>query len=65
MKASGAAIVIAVDVAGASINGYDDFGTSLSGWSVLLSKLNPFSRAMNVPSASDIAGELLYVSSTR
>eukprot|EP00658_Telonema_sp_P-2_P066367 TRINITY_DN55407_c0_g1_i2.p1 TRINITY_DN55407_c0_g1~~TRINITY_DN55407_c0_g1_i2.p1 ORF type:complete len:353 (-),score=70.09 TRINITY_DN55407_c0_g1_i2:117-1175(-) len=65
MKACGAAVVIAVDVSGASVNGYDDYGDHLSGWKPLLSKLNPFAKTMNVPSAGDIAGELLYVSSTR
>merc|ERR1712216_840971 len=32
---------------------------------VLLSRWNPFVRSMNVPTQADVAGELLYVSSTR
>ncbi|CAE7820306.1 sws [Symbiodinium microadriaticum] len=63
----GAKVVIAVDVSGEwSLQATHNYGDFLSGASVLLSKWNPFSKeAQNVPSMSDIATQIAYVSACR
>lgn len=59
----GACKVIAVDVSyEEDFRGYYHFGDSLSGWSVLFSRWNPFATKLKVPEISDIHNRLSYIS---
>lgn len=62
MKTRGAKHILAVDVGAQDDVEFTNFGDSLNGWKVLLSKWNPFSTAMNVPSQAEIQSRLAYVS---
>ncbi|KAI0244643.1 phosphatidylcholine and lysophosphatidylcholine phospholipase [Massospora cicadina] len=62
MKSLGADTIFAVDVSGEDSAHFTNYGDTLSGWYVLLCRLNPFSRA-NIPSLADIQSRLAYVSS--
>ncbi|KAJ9048847.1 phosphatidylcholine and lysophosphatidylcholine phospholipase [Entomophthora muscae] len=62
MKSLGADTIFAVDVSGEDSAKFTNYGDSLSGWYVLLCRINPFSRA-NIPSLADIQSRLAYVSS--
>ena len=52
--------MIGVDVAADSNFAGDDYGTSLSGWKVLLRWLNPWATSWRTPSSSDVATQLAY-----
>ena len=61
----GAGIVIACDVQGEwNVGGYN-YGDQLNGWRVLLSRLNPFGKGMQVPSMAEISDHLTFVASAR
>jgi NTE family protein/lysophospholipid hydrolase len=53
--------VIGVELeTGSPVNGQYNFGSSLSGWEVLLSRLNPFAREVKAPNLLDIVGGIVY-----
>jgi predicted acylesterase/phospholipase RssA/CRP-like cAMP-binding protein len=53
--------VIGVDLNTSSpMNGKYNFGSSLSGWQVLLSRLNPFTNTIKAPNLIDIVSGLVY-----
>lgn len=61
MKRRGANIIIACDVGSPDDHTPMNYGDSLSGWWVLLNKLNPFAIHPNVPTMADIQMRLAYV----
>ncbi|KAK7206683.1 hypothetical protein BZA70DRAFT_236260 [Myxozyma melibiosi] len=63
MKALGANVVFAVDVGSVDDTSSMSWGDSLSGFWVLLSRINIFSRQPTIPSMADIQARLAYVSS--
>ncbi|VEU23429.1 DEKNAAC104563 [Brettanomyces naardenensis] len=63
MKRRGAKVIIACDVGSADDRTPMDYGDSLSGWWVVLNRLNPFSQHPNVPTMADIQMRLAYVAS--
>jgi len=70
MRQAGASVVIAVDVAICNSVEFDDWGESLSGWRMFLSKMNPFRKlgqraAMRAPSMTDINSQLIYTVNTQ
>ena len=54
MRSRGAKHIIAVDVGSIDEMDFTNYGDSLNGFSVLLSKWIPFRKPMNVPSQNDI-----------
>lgn len=59
----GAGIILAVDVGAAWDFAGEDYGDTLSGWTILMRKYNPFMKAMKVPSLADIQAQVLLCSS--
>ncbi|VDN04401.1 unnamed protein product [Thelazia callipaeda] len=62
MQSIGAKIVIAVDVGSAAETNLYNYGDSLSGFWVLLKKLNPFAKPIKVLNMEEIQSRLAYVS---
>ncbi|KAL4003667.1 Cyclic nucleotide-binding domain family protein [Acanthocheilonema viteae] len=62
MQSMGAKIVIAVDVGSAAETNLYNYGDSLSGFWVLLKKLNPFAEPVKVLNMEEIQSRLAYVS---
>ncbi|KAF0694653.1 Aste57867_14492 [Aphanomyces stellatus] len=60
MKEEGVKIVFAVDVGRDSTRDYFHYGDSLSGWWLLLNKLNPFTPTVQVPSMGEVSDALAY-----
>ncbi|WFD36247.1 hypothetical protein MCUN1_003125 [Malassezia cuniculi] len=65
MFAMGARTVFAIDVGSIDDTSPQHFGDTLSGWWVLLARLNPWSSLRNVPSVPDIQRRLSYTTSVR
>ncbi|CAD6884209.1 unnamed protein product [Tilletia controversa] len=65
MFAMGARDVFAVDVGSIDDTSPRSYGDTLSGWWVLLNRMNPWSDARMIPSIPDIQGRLTYVSSVK
>ncbi|CAG8535402.1 372_t:CDS:2 [Funneliformis mosseae] len=65
MKSMGANTIFAVDVASHDDTSPVYYGDSLSGFWVLLSRFNPFSKQTNIPTMTDIQSRLAYVSSVK
>ena len=65
MRALGAETIVAVDVAAVDDTSPMDYGDTLSGWRVLLRRLNPLSNQLRIPTLADIQSRLAYVSSVR
>ncbi|KAI9224241.1 hypothetical protein BC828DRAFT_136296 [Blastocladiella britannica] len=65
MKGLGADLVIMVDVASDDDTSKVFFDDSLSGFSVMLNRLNPFRKGTAIPSLADIQSKLAYVSCIR
>ena len=63
MQRRGAKHIIAVDVGSVDDRSPMKYGNSLSGWWVLVNRLNPFSVHANVPTMADIQMRLAYVAS--
>ena len=64
MRNLGAKIIVAVDVGALDDTTPSKYGDTLSGWWVLLRKLNPFARDYGlIPTLSDIQSRLAYASS--
>jgi lysophospholipid hydrolase len=63
MQRRGAKHIIAVDVGSVDDRSPMNYGNTLSGWWVLLNRLNPFSAHANVPTMADIQMRLAYVAS--
>lgn len=63
MQRRGAKHIIAVDVGSVDDRSPMEYGNTLSGWWVLLNRLNPFSGHANVPTMADIQMKLAYVAS--
>ncbi|TID30495.1 hypothetical protein CANINC_000848 [Pichia inconspicua] len=63
MQRQGAKHIIAVDVGSVDDRSPMEYGNSLSGWWVLINRLNPFSVHANVPTMADIQMRLAYVAS--
>lgn len=63
MQRQGAKHIIAVDVGSVDDRSPMEYGNSLSGWWVLINRLNPFSAHANVPTMADIQMRLAYVAS--
>jgi len=56
--------VICVDVSRESVyDDYYEYGTSLSGFSLLLNSLNPFAKTVRVLSMGELSQKLIWVSS--
>ena len=62
MRSRGAKHILAIDVGSIASTDLTNYGDSLSGWKALLSKWNPFGKAMDVPSHGEIQSRLAYVS---
>lgn len=62
IKQMNAKAVICVDVSKESVNDYYEYGTSLSGFWLLLNSLNPFSKTVRVLSMGDLSQKLIWVS---
>ncbi|KAI9142206.1 hypothetical protein BKA69DRAFT_1068943 [Paraphysoderma sedebokerense] len=65
MKGLGVETIIAVDVGSEDDTSPVHYGDSLSGWWVILNRLNPFRRTAAIPSLAEIQSRLAYVSSVR
>lgn len=66
MQQMGAVHVVAVDVGVAEDTSPVNYGDSLSGWWVMICRLNPFRQAKGrIPELSDINGRIAYVSSVQ
>lgn len=63
MQRRGAKHIIAVDVGSVDDRSPMNYGNTLSGWWVLLNRMNPFSAHANVPTMADIQMRLAYVAS--
>nr|KAJ3418363.1 Neuropathy target esterase [Polyrhizophydium stewartii] len=64
MRSLGAQTIIAVDVGLADNTSLVNYGDSISGWWVLLNRLNPFGQIYGrIPGMADIQSRLTYVSS--
>lgn len=63
MQRRGSKHIIAVDVGSVDDRSPMNYGNTLSGWWVLLNRLNPFSAHANVPTMADIQMRLAYVAS--
>ncbi|KAJ1516710.1 Neuropathy target esterase [Coelomomyces lativittatus] len=62
MKALGADKIIMVDVAAEDDTSKIYFGDTLSGWEVLLSRINPFRKGSGIPTLAEIQSKLAYIS---
>ncbi|PKI82893.1 hypothetical protein MVES1_003641 [Malassezia vespertilionis] len=65
MMALGARTVFAVDVSSIDDTSPQHYGDTLSGWWVLLSRFNPWSKMWKVPGIPDIQSRLTYTTSVR
>ena len=65
MLAMGARTVIAVDVSSLDDTTSQSYGDTLSGWWVLLNRLNPWSNMRKIPSIPDIQTRLTYTTSVK
>ncbi|TNY20475.1 hypothetical protein DMC30DRAFT_352286 [Rhodotorula diobovata] len=65
MLAQGAASVFAVDVGSVDDTSPRNYGESVSGWWLLVQRWNPFGKAPNIPSITEIQARLTYVSSVK
>jgi lysophospholipid hydrolase len=66
MRQMGADKIVAVDVGVAEDTSPVNYGDSLSGWWVMLCRLNPFRPALGrIPELSDIQSRIAYVSSVK
>ena len=65
MHKRGAKHILAVDVGSRDMDDLHNYGDWLSGWPILLAKLNPFSSVPRVLSQADIQVRLAYVSCVR
>lgn len=64
MRKLGAQVIIAVDVGGSYSTAPVTYGDALSGWWLLLYRINPFSKNYGtIPPLSEIQGRLAYASS--
>ena len=54
------ATIVAVDVASDWTFSYEHYGDALSGWKVLWHKINPFLKAMTVPTLGDIQSQVSW-----
>lgn len=63
MLALGARTVLAVDVSNIDDTSTQSYGDTLSGWWVLLNRLNPWSAMRRIPSIPDIQSRLMYTTS--
>ncbi|TFY71167.1 hypothetical protein EVG20_g1831 [Dentipellis fragilis] len=61
----GASAVFASDVGSIDDNSPRNFGDTVSGWWLLINRLNPFSNAKSIPAITEIQSRLAYVSSVR
>jgi len=61
----GASAVFAVDVGAVDDTTPRNFGDSVSGWWLLINRLNPFTGAPGVPPITEIQSRLAYVSSVK
>jgi len=62
MRSQGAKHVLAFDVGSIDKVNFTNYGDSLNGWKVLLSKWNPFGKPMDVPSLGEIQSRLAFIS---
>ena len=62
MRFQGAKHVLAFDVGSIDKVNFTNYGDSLNGWKVLLSKWNPFGKPMDVPSLGEILSRLAFIS---
>ena len=62
MLNSGCNHIIVVDVAADDNTDFTNYGKTLNGWSVLLSRLNPFRESIKVLSQSEIQARLAFCS---
>ena len=53
---------MAFDVGSIDKVNFTNYGDSLNGWKVLLSKWNPFGKPMDVPSLGEILSRLAFIS---
>jgi len=65
MVSMGASAVFAVDVGAVDDTSPRNFGDSISGWWLLINRLNPFAATRNVPPITEIQSRLAYVSSVK
>ncbi|GAA6058867.1 hypothetical protein JCM10212_002811 [Sporobolomyces blumeae] len=65
MLAQGASSVFAVDVGSVDDTDPRNYGESVSGWWLLIQRWNPFGKAPNIPSITEIQARLTYVSSVK
>ena len=63
MLALGARTVFAIDVSSVDDTSPQSYGDTLSGWWVLLNRLNPWSSMRIIPSIPDIQSRLMYTTS--
>ena len=62
MRQRGAKHIMAVDVGAEDNTNFSEYGDTLSGWHILLSKFNPWSKPINVPNQAEVQLRLAYVS---
>jgi len=65
MMSMGASSVFAVDVGAVDDTSPRNFGDSVSGWWLMVSRLNPFAGNPNIPAVAEIQSRLAYVSSVK
>ncbi|WFD22846.1 hypothetical protein MEQU1_001523 [Malassezia equina] len=65
MLALGARTVLAVDVSNIDDTSLQSYGDTLSGWWVLLNRLNPWSSMRTIPNIPDIQSRLMYTTSNQ
>ncbi|KAL4401187.1 phosphatidylcholine and lysophosphatidylcholine phospholipase [Malassezia pachydermatis] len=65
MHALGARTVIAIDVSSVDDTSPQYYGDTLSGWWVLLNRLNPWSSMRTIPNIPDIQSRLMYTTSVK
>lgn len=65
MLAQGARTVLAVDVSSTDDTSPQHYGDTLSGWWVLLNRLNPWSSMRKIPNIPDIQSRLTYTTSVK
>ena len=62
MRLRGAKHILAVDVGAEDNTNFSEYGDTLSGFHILFSKLNPWSKPLNVPNQAEVQLRLAYVS---
>ena len=62
MRLRGAKHILAVDVGAEDNTNFSEYGDTLNGWRILLSKFNPWSKQFNVPNQAEVQLRLAYVS---